>query len=1229
MVMRNRQKRSCLNRVPAVAAMALLILSGQLFADAVLSPTRLIVRFEQAPTVLASYQLAGLQEITPLFSGQRQRALSARFGAPVYVFRFSDEQSLLDAQDSLAADPAIRYVERDPLMQLFSDPLFDQQWGLRNEGQVYRGIDRIPGSFNDTVALKQGTPGADIDWPAAALEEPKHRPILAITDTGVDYFHPDLAANVWRNPQEMPGDGIDNDLNGLVDDYYGYDFSGDSTTVSGIVGDPDPSDYYGHGSHCAGIAAAVADNEIGIRGVAPGARIMCLKVFPNAFASVSAQAIVYAVENGASAINASWGGPYYSSILHEAVQFAQSQGVIFVAASGNTGDNARFYPSSFDEALTVGASNSLDEVTYFSSFGPWVDLVAPGQDILSLRAAGTDMYEEAGEPEVRVVDDDYILSDGTSMAAPHVTGAIGLLLSLSPGLPADSVRTLLEVSAKDILDPYNEGVNFVGFDNASGHGRLDIGRAIGFTSGDYVELESPATGDVYSGAIAIAGSAIGNGVDYELLVRPKSLGEWITLAGGSADRVRDTLAVWDSNDYDGAAEFLLRLGDNLEFQTTAFLANNPQAEIIFPADGDTVTSSSEIIGSAAHPDFEHFTLSFIADDPPGRLYPVVSSSRISFAERLHDWKIGPIPPGDGTLRLEVYAGEESFQAETRIHISSLLASGFPMRPQSRPGLFLATGNVDDDPQPELVSGSDSSIIIVDVKDGVFDELHPAFGRYFQSAVALHDFDGDGVDEIVAVSDSGIAALRGDGSFLPGWPKLLPTGNMYNAYPTVLIEDIEGDGEMEIIIVNDQGYIFCWHHDGIPFFRSTDGRIARLMQRNTPDLFGGAYVPFLFAYDFNGDGYRDIGALYPVGGASGGLFMTSGRTGQPLYPEIGRRVFQADDLFGGAVADFDRDGVPEIGFPFWFGNNEFLMAVGIVEADGSYLSGWPKLFYEKPQWLAAYPAVADLDGDSIPEFICTFSALDGGEVRVWHSDGTPWLASEFGPNDGIFATTETSLGPPLVVDIDADGELEILCRGGALFWGKYERVQAWNLDGTIARNWPGYTYADPNVVTYSPFVPIAADFDLDGQLELAMGSSDRAIYTWDLPTPATPDAVAWGAFLHDSRNTGMLPFAKRNAVPINPVILPARIEISQNYPNPFNGETSIEIHLPAPAKVKVGVYNILGQQVANLADRYLLAGVHRFDWNGRDSRGEEVASGVYFFMLSDGNTTLTRKSLYLK
>src|SRR5262249_23738821 len=148
--------------------------------------------------------------------------------------------------------------------------------------------------------------------------------VIAVVDTGVDFTHPDLAANAWVNPGEIPGNGIDDDGNGYVDDVHGWDFAND---------DADPDDDYGHGTHVAGTAAAVGNNGVGIVGIAWESRVMAVKGISasgSGFVSDLAAGIVYAAENGARVINASWGGSH-SQVIDDAIAFAHAAGVVFVA----------------------------------------------------------------------------------------------------------------------------------------------------------------------------------------------------------------------------------------------------------------------------------------------------------------------------------------------------------------------------------------------------------------------------------------------------------------------------------------------------------------------------------------------------------------------------------------------------------------------------------------------------------------------------------------------------------------------------------------------------------------------------------------------------------------------------------------------------------------------------------------------------------------------------------
>lgn len=1217
-------------RIVLTAALLALVAPGGLIASDY-HPSRLIVKFRPGA---ASSQLnkvaavAGARTVEPLVPSAQLVHRDAEGLARVKIVEFNSDSTRAVAESILAADPAVEYVERDYYMQLFADPLFPNQWGLVNTGQPYLGIVRIPGFENDSLRLFAGTPGADIGWgQVSSAPADRSRVRVAIIDTGVDYHHPDLQGHIWHNPAETNGiPGFDDDFNGYIDDTVGYDFSGDVIEGISVSPDPDPVDTIGHGTHVAGIVGAVAGNGIGIEGVARNVEVMCLKIFPNALASASAQAIIYAVNQGAKVINASWGSPYYSTILAEAVQYAADRGVVFVAAAGNSGTSTPFFPARLDHVLTVGATGSADRVTTFSTYGDWLDVAAPGENILSLRAARTDLYAAQGEPQIRIIDEFYYLADGTSMAAPHVAGAAAFILSVAPGLPRDSVEQLLKGSADKIADP--DGRLQGNFSPYAGWGRINLGRAVGLLQDEYAEIESPHPNALVTGVVNLRGSAVSQlGSSFVLEVRPAATGDWTTIASGPGDIVRNLLASWDSSPYDGDADLRLRVGTSIAFTMAIRIANSVVVELLTPHDGDTVYSVANIVGSASSPTFDSYRLTYAPESNPKQETLIKFSTEISYRRELAEWTVGQLPPGRGLLTLTLTDDAGEHAVSNRIVIKSTVAAGYPLALPARPHLTSAAGNLDADPGREIVTGSRAGLLINDYDQPGLRTIDPHFGNTYESSPALCDLDNDGRDEIVSISDRGVIVVNGEGESLPGWPKAVNTGLQFNSYPTPLVADLDGDGEMEILFVNSAGEIYCWRADGSSYFRTTRGLFARLSESGRFKDYGGSTAAFLFAYDFDGDGYRDVGTLYTAAGADGGVYLYSGKNGAPYNADLGARIFSSDGIFGGVLADFDNDAVPEIAFAHWYSSN-LAMAVRIIEADGSDLPGWPKLFPEKIQWLTSYPAAADLDNDSIPELICAFSALDGGEVFVWHGDGRPLLASEFGRNDGFLAGTINSLSNPLVLDVDNDGQFEIVSRGGALLIGKPERLLCWETDGTTTPGWPVYTFANPGVVTYAPHTPVVGDFDGDSLLEIYIGSSDGRIYSWDLPTVASDSAVAWGTFLGDARNTGLLPSLARPRTP-QPPPLPTTFRLAQNYPNPFNQTTVIEVDVVTAAPVKIEIFNLLGQTVATVVDRFLPAGFHRFEWDGRDFHGQEVASGVYFYRLRMNNVNETRRMVLLK
>lgn len=286
---------------------------------------------------------------------------------------------------------------------------------------------------------------ASISWhlariravPAWQYARGKKDVIIAIVDDAVKVSHADLNANIWTNEDEIPANGIDDDLNGFIDDVHGYDLADNDPNTN------PPANatkfHFSHGTHCAGIAGAVTDNGIGLASISFNCRIMPIKCTPDASAQTlieqSFEGVEYAIKNGADVISMSFGSYQFSDMFSSLMVAANSKGIVCVGGAGNDNNENKFYPSAYDFVVSVGATNAADNKADYSNYGNWIDVMAPG-DLYSTVASGT--------------ADAYEFYSGTSMATPLVAGLCGLMRSYYPDKSADEILACLISSAKNI-----------------------------------------------------------------------------------------------------------------------------------------------------------------------------------------------------------------------------------------------------------------------------------------------------------------------------------------------------------------------------------------------------------------------------------------------------------------------------------------------------------------------------------------------------------------------------------------------------------------------------------------------------------------------------------------------------------------------------------------------------------------------------------------------------------
>jgi subtilisin family serine protease len=962
----------------------------------------------------------------------RGRAAAAPAAMPdvttIYVLDLSPWLDPERVAAEYAQDPAVEWAEpvREARVVLVpNDPFFASagSWGQ---------------PFDDLWGVKR------VSAPAAWDTARGAGTIVAVIDTGIDVAHPDIAANVWVNPGEIAGNGLDDDGNGYADDVHGWDFFG-------AADDADPFDDHGHGTHVAGTVAATGQNGLGVIGVAFESRVMALKGLDaggGGFTDDLAEAIVYAAENGADVINASWGGIGVSQLIDDAIEVAHAAGVVFVAAAGNSNADVLagpFFPAANPRAVTVAASDHLDQRAAFSNFGPRIDVTAPGgggdggpafdsyRSILSLRSSGAGS-SMTGNGKL-VVGGNYLRQAGTSMAAPHVAGAAAVVLSAHPGYGPAAVRQALRAGADDVGPP--------GVDADSGFGRVNVAQAIAIDVLD-TDLVTPGAGFLVTGdLVAVTGTAAGAdfasyALDYGAGAFPTT---WLPIAGPVTTPVQSgPLGTWDVSEVgDGTYTLRLRALNNAGVAFEARVTGTLDRLILTEPLSNTIRRPPpvlEVRGTAGGGGFLGYRVEWRTTGPDFQSGP---------------WRADGIAlAGGGTARVQdgllatfdTAAITQSTDVDFRLVITT--------------------------PAGERVEEMRHVILDPTLRPG-WPRQVPGLPQFSTPRRLLHhttvaDLDGDGTKEIVVAYGETIHVWRHDGSYLPGWPRQLEGGTALSPFirRVPAIADLDGDGLPEVVAAETEGrsainaalgigdtYVF--HHDGTPM-AGWPKTIHQAYGKDPNDLTrpGSPRGSFVLA-DVDGDGRRDIvavvGPSLVVMDAQGNMLPGWPQRWPLVFPCVLSEYNCFEDLV--AVGDVNGDGRMEIAAVTTDGDsNKSPHVLLLYDSLGRIMPGFPRKI-SKPRYgmapgfsghnrLGGYvntPIMADLDGDGDLEIVALTTKT---KLVAFHHDGKK---ARLKPGRVKGTTNKSCLGgafppllePPTAGDLDGDGLPEVVVSSHTTEW----------------------------------------------------------------------------------------------------------------------------------------------------------------------------------------------------
>ncbi|MCH8836929.1 MAG: S8 family peptidase, partial [Candidatus Marinimicrobia bacterium] len=1087
-----------------------------------------------------------------------------------------------------------------------------------------------------------------------------------------------------------PGDLIDivdDDNNGYVNDLIGWDFvdvpfdwdPGDqpATGEDGQGEDNNPDDFNGHGSHTSGIAAAVTNNGIGVAAIGWNATIMPVRAGyqtrdGGGIIAWGNEGIYYAVENGADVISLSWGGLFYSQVAQDVINYAWERDVIIVAAAGNGPTSNRHYPAAYDHVYAVAATQSInDELAYWSNFGDWVDICAPGAAILSTTP-----------------NDTYSSYDGTSMCTPMVAGAAALLWAEYP--TATNHEILLKLSAgADNIDNVGSNSTKIG---QLGAGRLNVHQSLITTgtmppnlalSAQFTDAAGdgdgiPEPGETVELVVTLVNRFLG-GPDSNLTMTLLTDDYAVTVQSGQASFTDIQPLATVSN---AGQPFIFSIAQTSIPHRATFTV-----EVV----GDNSTSSFTIVRTLGR------AAVLLVDDDDGannvESYYFASLDSLGVPYDYWSWQEQGTP-GSATLAqygTVIWLTEWAFPAldsADRAEIGTYLSEGgrlflsgqdigwslcedSPIENEfSRSGgasltwyrAFLKASYMEDDASPEQpvtqVTGVPGNPIGDDLVFTINQPGRDDFSQYPSVIVPLSG--AEGIFRYPDYPNRGFGATMWTGhysivNFAFGYEAILDADVRLIVMDRVLhylndfaieheplrdTENTENPYTVTVAVATTSATVdsmaVYWSPDGaipfniVPLIESQPG--TGLYQGSIPAQSDGSTVHY-FIFSATDDGFIQTSPTRAP--AASHSFYVGLDT---VAPEIATVTHLPKTLnntgnYHIEAGINDNLGVDSttVYLHFWV-NSGIIDSLKMVldQASGRYAARFSTAgSVDDGDTINYYITARDLslaeNGSTSPVFqtvIASYFLVDGfeGDLSAWRA--SPGWQTVGLSHSGGWSLKQSPMSvfyePHKEYILELDRVVELSARSSAYisFWQTHSlgpgdtvfvETAGPNSDWVVARYFIGSN--SPDWQESAVVLDITKEPSPRIRFRLSSDGSGEADGWYLDDVYLLADTTLDSTLLEREGPSDVLPF---------------EYALLQNYPNPFNPVTTIQYHLPRPGEVRLRLYNLRGQLVRTLIDDFRAAGVHSVALNS-----DRLASGVYFYRLEAGDFTRTRKMVLLK